>query len=250
MEEEYFAARKIEELPMHRAAWKRDVFERTCAYMRDLNYPTWGFVIYRCTYDDEDLWVRYLSQLKDFAHESLVEKRRAELLEQYLDFHVIEDRATLENASRQALRRHFKQWTSNQKIPAGDGFFWSKTGAELPRFRFFLYVDKQSLDTVVQFQNADNAYTGHPKFRLLLPPMVITVVDGSWTPDTVQSYEPQNEDGYPEIDGSSKRYVGFKHYLACFATGLYEDLHGYGLVDYESYTRPPAIGPRGKETMS
>lgn len=247
MEEDYFAARNIAELPRHRSSWKRDAFERTCANMRDLNYHTWGFVIYRCTYDDEDLWVRYLAQLKDFAHGYLVKTRRAELLEQYLDFHVIEDRATLENASRQDTRHHFNQWTSNQNIPAGDGFFWSKTGAELPRFRFFLYVDKQSLATVVQFQNADN---GHPYFRPLLPPMVVTVVDGSWTPDTVQSYEPQNEDGYPELDGSSKRYVGFEYHNAYYATALYETLHGNGLVDYGSYTRPPAIGPDAVNTMS
>ncbi|KAF9879532.1 hypothetical protein CkaCkLH20_03075 [Colletotrichum karsti] len=246
MADDYFAVRKIEDLPRQCPRGIYDVFDRTCANMRDLNYHTWGFVVYRCTYDDEELWARYLKQLKDFAHEYLVENRRAELLGQYLDFHVIEDRATLENASRQDLRRHFNQWVSNQNLPAGDGFFWSKTVAELPRFRFFLYVDKQCLDTVVQFQNADH---GHPYFRSLLPPMVIAVVDGSWTPDTVQSYHRSNEDGYPEIDGSTKRYVGYEYYMALFAAGLYESLHGVGLVDYESYNRPPAIAPTGKDTM-
>ncbi|KAK1674645.1 hypothetical protein BDP55DRAFT_633079 [Colletotrichum godetiae] len=192
---------------------------------------------------------RRLSQLRDFAHDYLVETRRTELLEQYLDFHGIDNRANLEKASRQDVRQHFKEWISNQNVPTGDGFSWSKTGAGLPRFRFFLYVDKQTLATVVQLQEEDDGHV-HPYFRPLLPAMVVTVVDGSWRPDTVQSYKPQNEDGYPEADDSSKRYVGFEYYNACYATALYEKLHGYGLVNYESYKRPPAIGPAGDQTMS
>ncbi|KAL0945014.1 uncharacterized protein CTRU02_202901 [Colletotrichum truncatum] len=92
-------------------------FRHTCLNMISTGIHKWGFVIYRCTYEDDELWNRYLAQLKSFYHADLLEKRRAELLEQYLSWDIIEDRATLENASRLEVRKHFNRWVTEQNVP-------------------------------------------------------------------------------------------------------------------------------------
>ncbi|KAF6827283.1 hypothetical protein CPLU01_09160 [Colletotrichum plurivorum] len=173
-------ARTLEELPTHFAHYGVDPYRHTCLGMISSGIHKWGFVIYRCTYDDDELWDRYLAQLKSLCHDNLVEDRRAELLEPYLDWVVIEDRATLDNASRVEVRKHFNQWLSRQNIT------WFPTRANpitpprgLPRFRYCLYVDKQCLDTVIQFQEANDG----TEWISQLPPMVFVVIDRTWTPD-------------------------------------------------------------------
>ncbi|GKT64089.1 hypothetical protein ColTof4_04365 [Colletotrichum tofieldiae] len=157
------------------ADYDRDAYKRTCLNMLSTGVHKWGFVIYRCTYDDDELWNRYLAQLKSFCHDELVEERRAELLEQYLDWVVIEDRATLDNASRFEVRKHFNQWLSGQNIPTFPAKAYTNTSPiELPRFRYCLYVDKQCLNTVTQFQEAND---GTALFLSQLPPMVYAYLD-------------------------------------------------------------------------
>ncbi|KAF6817198.1 hypothetical protein CPLU01_13645 [Colletotrichum plurivorum] len=175
-----FNARTLEELPTHLAHYGIDPFGRTCLSMLSTGIHKWGFVIYRCTYDDDGLWDRYLAQLKSLCHDDLVEEGRAELLEPYLDWIVIEDRATLDNASRVEVRKHFNQWLSKQNIPLlPTNLYLSVVPMELPRFRYCLYVDKQCLDTVIQFQKANDG----TDYISQLPPMVFAVIDRTWTPD-------------------------------------------------------------------
>ncbi|KAK1985566.1 hypothetical protein LZ30DRAFT_686053 [Colletotrichum cereale] len=283
-----FKARTIAELPTHLADYDRDAYQRTCLSMLSTGIHKWGFVIYRCTYDDDELWNRYLAQLKSFCHDELVEERRAELLEQYLDWVIIEDRATLDNASRFEVRKHFNQWLLEQNIPTFSAKAYINTfPIQLPRFRYCLYVDKQCLSTVTQFQEAND---GTALFLSQLPPMVFAIIDRTWTPNGTedkfdiykalkekdeddkehgddQDEEEEDEDeedddeedddeeyeyerGYPLIDGSDRRYVGWMYCSARCIGGLYEQLHGmYGLDDDDSYFRPPAIYPCSNRSM-
>ncbi|KAF6783757.1 hypothetical protein CSOJ01_15858 [Colletotrichum sojae] len=271
-----FNARTLEELPTHLAHYGIDPFRRTCLSMLSTGIHKWGFVIYRCTYDDDGLWDRYLAQLKSLCHDDLVEEGRAELLEPYLDWIVIEDRATLDNASRV------------ENIPLLPiNLYLSVVPMELPRFRYCLYVDKQCLDTVIQFQKANDG----TDYISQLPPMVFAVIDRTWTPDgpvdefdlakalkekdgddkeqganeqganeqdggeeddesgSEEESSEEEEDydhGHPLIDGSDRRYVGWVYCGAHNVVGLYETLHGMrGLDDEDTFHRPPRIWTRG-----
>ncbi|TID00245.1 hypothetical protein CH35J_006536 [Colletotrichum higginsianum] len=224
MEPDTYAARTLAELPTHPSAYRRDAYQRTCLNMISTGIHKWGFVVYRCTYDDDELWNRYLAQLKSFCSANLLEKRRAELLEQYLDWVVIDDRATLDNASQPEVRKHFNQWVSEQNVPTLPvTAITNRSPIQLPRFQYCLYVDKQCLDTVIQFQEAND---GTALFIDLLPPMVFAIVDRTWTlegtesddgddRDEAESEEDEDEEdeiedggGCPLIDGSDRRYVG------------------------------------------
>ncbi|WQF79052.1 hypothetical protein CDEST_04066 [Colletotrichum destructivum] len=259
MEPDNFDARTLAELPTHLSLYRRDIYQRTCLSMISTGIHKWGFVVYRCTYGDDELWNRYLTRLKRFCHDDLVENRRAELLEQNLDWVVIEDRVMLDNASR----------------------------SDMPRFRYCLYVDKQCLDTVIQFQEAND---GTALFKSSLPPMVFAFIDRTWTPDGTDGTDDDDDDdcgeyevegvkeekdgeeedeeeddddegeedeeeneandgGYPLIDGCVRKYVGWMYCNAIYVGGMYEHLLQQGLDDDESYQRPPAIFPRGKRSM-
>ncbi|KAK2059003.1 hypothetical protein LY76DRAFT_512970 [Colletotrichum caudatum] len=203
----------------------------------------WGFVIYRCTYDDDELWSRYLAQLKEFYHSHLAENRRAELLEQYLDWVVIEDRPTLDNASRPDIRRRFNQWVLEQDVPKLPvSLLTYRLPIQLPRFQYCIYVDKECLNTVTQFQEAND---GTSLFPAHLPPMVLAIIDRTWTPDGT---EDDDERGYPLIDGSDRKYVGWMYCNAFYVGVIYEDFHQGGLDD-NAYHRPPSIYPRNPRTM-
>ncbi|KAJ3952891.1 hypothetical protein N0V92_010654 [Colletotrichum tropicale] len=242
-----FDARTLEELSNERALNHRDVFSNISLDMINTGYHTWGFVVYRCTYDDDDLWNRYLMQLKQFCHEELVKGRRAELLEKYLDWVVIEDRANLDNASKSDVRRHFDGWVSEQGlVEPPSGAFPRPNVTKLPRFRFCLYVDKACVETVIRFQEAD---AGHPLLRPLLPAMVIVVLDREWSPDRTHGNVTMNDGGYPLIDGCDRKYVGWKYMNAFYTAGTYNDLHAVELDDWQDYIRPPAIGPLGDTSM-
>ncbi|KAF6815719.1 hypothetical protein CSOJ01_03399 [Colletotrichum sojae] len=197
----------------------------------------WGFVIYRCTYDGDELWDRYLAQLKSLCHDRLVEEGRAELLEPHLDWVVIEDRATLDNASRVEVRRHFNQWLSRQNIPLlpTRGYF-SVFPKDLPRFRYCLYVDKQCLDTVIQFQEANDG-TEHVS---QLPPMVFVVIDRTWTPDgPVDEFDLskalKEKDGDDEEQGGNEQDDGKEEEESEYEEEEYEEEedydHGHPLID-------------------
>ncbi|OBR11258.1 hypothetical protein CH63R_03554 [Colletotrichum higginsianum IMI 349063] len=265
MEPDTYAARTLAELPTHPSAYRRDAYQRTCLNMISTGIHKWGFVVYRCTYDDDELWNRYLAQLKSFCSANLLEKRRAELLEQYLDWVVIDDRATLDNASQPEVRKHFNQWVSEQNVPTLPvTAITNRSPIQLPRFQYCLYVDKQCLDTVIQFQEAND---GTALFIDLLPPMVFAIVDRTWTlegtesddgddRDEAESEEDEDEEdeiedggGCPLIDGSDRRYVGWVYCNAFYVGGLYETLHQRGLHDDETFPRPPAIYPCGDRSM-
>ncbi|KAK2026124.1 hypothetical protein LX32DRAFT_642130 [Colletotrichum zoysiae] len=268
-----YGARTLAELPTHSVHYGQDAFQQTCLNMISTGIHKWGFVIYRCAYDDDELWNRYLAQLKSFYHDNLVKERRAELLEPYLDLTVIEDQATLDNASRFEVRKHFNQWLSGQNIPKLSAHDYTHIARpiRLPRFRYCLYVDKQCLDTVTQFQAAND---GTALFPDLVQPMVYALIDRAWTPNgtedphdpfealrkkTLEEADDEEEDddeedaferGHPLIDGSDHRYVGWQYCNAIYVGTTYDELHRRsGLEHVDSYCRPPAIYPCGDVSM-
>ena len=93
-------------------------------------YPKWGFVIYRGTYADDSLWLKALALLKSNAYELLrsfdidVKLNHPdnstpgceELLGPDLQWTVIEDRATLDGATKDAVRARFREWAAARSV--------------------------------------------------------------------------------------------------------------------------------------
>ncbi|KAI8631761.1 hypothetical protein F5Y19DRAFT_472644 [Xylariaceae sp. FL1651] len=128
----------------------------TARRMRDTGFETWGFLIYRCTYGDDAAWDCYMQLFKEQVHDDLVCFGRELLMEQYPQWTVIEDKETLDGASK-------KQGGLPTRNDAS---------TRLPRFTYCLYVDQRCLDTMKAYLDAKDS--GAP----LLPYLVAVIIDG------------------------------------------------------------------------
>ncbi|OSS43557.1 hypothetical protein B5807_11748 [Epicoccum nigrum] len=100
----------------------------------------WGFVIYRCTYDDDEKWVRFMNHLNTRVRLNLDEDGSGFLFDR-IDWAVQEDRLTLENAGPSRVRRKFAQWVEDNR-QSDD---WLGT----PRFQFCAMVVQSDVDSVL-----------------------------------------------------------------------------------------------------
>lgn len=249
MDRNCYAARTLEELPDHDFALRDDPLRFIPLSMLWSGYHRWGFVIYRCAYGDDDLWNRYLAQFKKNLHNELVDGRRAELLEKYLDWVVVED-PKLDGAPKAEVRKRFRRWVAEQTREAG---LLPDYAAMVSRFKYCLYVDQKCLDTLEPFQRAGEnpSMQGHMGLYLR-PPMVIVVIDRRWRPRRIHIKE--KDRGHPLIEGCDERYVGWAYMKAFTIASLYNDFsHDREELDNpyapESYARPPRITPYGADSM-
>ncbi|KAK3681408.1 hypothetical protein B0T22DRAFT_473349 [Podospora appendiculata] len=82
--------------------------------MTQTRFYHWGFVIYRCAYGDDALWGRYLEYMKTSVSKTLERRQRRGLLEQYLEWTVMDNRKRLEGASKADVKKLFHNWYSNR----------------------------------------------------------------------------------------------------------------------------------------
>ncbi|KAG6365845.1 hypothetical protein INS49_000021 [Diaporthe citri] len=130
--------------------WGEHPMAITAFRMKKSGFRRFGFAVYRTTYDDDAAWERYLEVLKVTARRSLVHQGRDVLLEQYMDWPVISDRAKLDGASKADVRPHFKSWCAGRSEERdGPGATKDRAG-RLPRFKHCLYVDRKSLETLAK----------------------------------------------------------------------------------------------------
>ena len=86
----------------------REVLERNA----DLR---WGFVIYRCTYDDDEKWARFMDFLNTRVRLNLQDEDGENLFER-IDWAVQEDRESLDGAGPVAVREYVAERSSSKTL--------------------------------------------------------------------------------------------------------------------------------------
>lgn len=209
--------------------------------MQQTGYHKWGFAVYRCTYSDDNAWLRYVQYIKDQTVARLDYHGQQFLLEKYLDIQVIED-PQLDGASKPHIRSLFTERAEQDRKPENGGpgsatYF----GLMMPRFNYCVYVDQACLDTLPAREKWDRerAEGGH---QGEIPPSVVCAVI-----DTDCKPEGEGEGGYEPVEGCTRYFPGWMYYDAKNLTGLYDRLQFKEMVDdHESYVRPPAV-PQNKD---
>ncbi|KAK1564276.1 uncharacterized protein LY79DRAFT_530181 [Colletotrichum navitas] len=221
------------------STWADHPLGRTAYGMKRAGFHRWGFVIYRATYNDDTAWERYLKALKLTVRRALADEGGDVLLEQYIDWPVIADQPTLDGASKADVRKHFNSWCAAcSEERDGPGATKSKT-KRLPRFRYCVYVDRKCLDTLARLPaNQDKEDYDE------LSNVVAVVIDGAFDKRT-----PGDDKGlYPDIEGCTERYVGWRYEGIDMLVNTYEESHNYPLSHID-YKRPPLISPDGLSSM-
>ncbi|KAI1742855.1 hypothetical protein F4680DRAFT_411894 [Xylaria scruposa] len=220
----------------------------TAHTMRKTGFETWGFLIYRCTYGDNEAWNRYMEAFKERVHHELEYHGRDWLLEQYAQWTVVEDEETLNGASKQQVRERFVQWRDQHSVSqelseavmlARQSAFWAThPSTRLPRFTYCLYVDQKCLDTLKRYSEAKASGSS------LLDWPVIVMIDGDYSPGGRYTHPHRR---YPEVDGCTDEYVGWQYVSAgCVAT-MYNSFHYERMDAGGNFNRPPTIHPMGDE---
>ncbi|KAI7784813.1 hypothetical protein LA080_009132 [Diaporthe eres] len=220
--------------------WGEHPMAITAFRMKTAGFHRWGFPIYRTTYDDDAAWQRYLEVLKFTARKYLVRQGGDVLLEQYMDWPVISDRATLDGASKADVRRHFKSWCADRSEER-DGPGATEDGAgRLPRFKHCLYVDRKCLDTLAKMP--ENFF--ELKRKGVQSNVVVVVIDGAFDERT-----PGSDQGlHPDVEGCTEQYVGWRYEDIDLIISTYQQSHQYPL-SHQAYRRPPLISPFGFNSM-
>lgn len=209
--------------------------------MQQTGYHKWGFIIYRCTYSDDEAWLRYVQYIKDKTISSLDLMGQQFLLEKYLDFPVIEDRYQLEGASKSVVRTLFAEQAERdrQKDQGGPGTA-TPFAKMIPRFNYCVYVDQLCLDTLLAREKWEHEREQGQHQQGLPPRVICAIIDTDCEPDG------EGEDGYEPVEGCTRWFPGWMYCRADFLASLYDRLHFEELTEgYKSYERPPSV-PNGR----
>jgi hypothetical protein len=170
--------------PKIQAMGSKVPFGQTIHRMQVSGFHCWGFVIVRATsYDyDHQLWESFLTRIRTEAECSMTRQppfhsqpeieEAAALLLPLLRWDVLEDQDSLQDARVEGAIRPFLTWQNGTSIERdGQGAnSLSVRLASMPRFRYFVMVDNESLASL---EKTDNYIwnLGRP------PPIKVRVVD-------------------------------------------------------------------------
>ncbi|EWG35985.1 hypothetical protein FVEG_00161 [Fusarium verticillioides 7600] len=212
----------------------------TIRTMRKTGIHQWGFVIYRATYGDDDLWDRYLAALKENIRENLQRNKCHDLLDQYAHWEVVCMEAG--GNGKTDVRRLFAAWCAEQTDR-----FAEQPSLTPPRFTHCLYVNEECLSTLEAHEEA-RLKRKVPGLGPPLPPLVAVVIDGGYSPPS-RGWGLASRQEFPPVEGCSDKYVGWEYYNVVYIPLLYDKLHNQRLDDEPDYVRPPAIAPLGNLSM-
>lgn len=243
------------------SVWGEHPLAGTAFGMKRSGFHRWGFVIYRTTYDDDAAWERYLEVIKLTARQSLDRLGGDVLLDQYMDCRwtltlklspmlqpehyltrlpsgpVISDRDKFDGASKAKVREHFKSWCASRSEERDGPNATKNSTKRLPRYKRCLYVDRKCLDTLAKMP-ADYLET-QPHPRGVRPNVVVVVIDGLF--DRRRRDLEMDQLSYPDVEGCTTWYVGWRYEEVDFLVSTYENAHSEPLSEFFAYKRPPLI---------
>lgn len=171
---------------MHTQNNTADNIER---YLEEDGHRKWGFVIYRCTYENNSDWEEFMARLRYRIRNTLEFYNGLDMMDSLL-LTVFDDKSLFDDASTMSVREHFKQWTATAPaIEQGEGV----AASVAQRYRFCIQVDEAALESVVR--DAPDASTDG----------FVNLIWKDWAPRAPDPREPEEE----EIEGCTQHDVGW-----------------------------------------
>lgn len=219
-----------------RSLWETET-GRTYAKVRGTR-KKWGYVVYRTTYLNDEEWGRVKQIIVQKATDGAA---GIPDLMNYMEWIFVDDKATLDGASRASLRQRFRSWAA--ETAPGAGYDDAEYPGGHSRLVFFLEVDEESLRSIIDGTFTDDVgltVGGH-----------INVVDSQWEPDTKEFNHEEDRLADLEwqklmkpIDGCREVDVGWKKMEADLLTPEFQDELDWlmeGTNWHRMYTRPPRV---------
>jgi len=197
-------------------------------YLQADGHKTWGFVIYRCTYDSDDEWNEFMSRLRYRIRKTLEYYNGLDLMDS-LGLTVIEDSENLDDVEASVVREHFKTWAETAAARE-QGVVQDETRAwESQRYLYCIQVDAEVLESVVHWAEAPPAIDARSEG-------FVKIVSRYWEPFGARDRDPPQE----PIEGCTEVDVGWMMVDYTNVVEFYHILRSrndWGTV----YTRPPNV---------
>jgi len=208
---------------------------------------TWGYVIYRTTYEKDDDWDEFLRRLRFHMEQTFERCNGGDILDAFT-LTIFSDQALFNGANTIAIRSHFRQWAETaflteqrpqqaRDVPVESGSAEQVNNGRSPRYQFCIQVDEESLLSVTRDAPAPPAPDPTKKGWVKL-------ISKSWIPIEEDPRARPEQNVYEPIQGITERDVGWmKVPYARVMTDYYsgnETMNGWRT----EYCRPPeVVGP-------
>ncbi|KAB5580240.1 hypothetical protein GE09DRAFT_1081429 [Coniochaeta sp. 2T2.1] len=172
-------------------------------WLEEYKLNHWGFVIYRCTYSSQEKWDKFLALAKQEAYDCLEQEGTGVLsLYDKMDWTVIENAETLDGASILDTTRRFRAWVeSNERVenrddagrlPDNQGSILTHVWQSEVRYHFFMHVDEESLESVVDDEKARDPAAGY-FCKIVRPSLVEMREDARLAGEIPEDQDPLDE---------------------------------------------------------
>jgi hypothetical protein len=191
----------------------------------------WGWVIYRCTYADDEAWARFRARIENESREQIAQSDAPEIANR-LEWTWVTDSLSLDGISTAALRERFRTWTANevarQQLEDHDP-------ATISRFSYFIKVDEEVMRNLTGFLAPKAGWSGND---------FVKFVDANWEPAPPE--EQKDDEWEPEtwepIEECTEKDVGWMCISPTMLNAsFYETLNGDDMAWHLFYERPPSI---------
>lgn len=113
--------------------------------LRYLKHDKWGWVIYRCTYGDDEAWAKFQKIINERSRKGMAERDFPQEVVNGLEWTFLSDQSLFDGASRDQLRQHFHTWVTEAKTSEQPRDVDGKNYDLAARYQFFVYVDEAVL---------------------------------------------------------------------------------------------------------
>ncbi|KAF4184904.1 hypothetical protein CNMCM8927_001236 [Aspergillus lentulus] len=198
---------------------RHNLADRVEKALKEAGLRTWGFPIYRCTYQNDSDWAELLDRYRWHISDMLKNHNGLDMLHSFQTT-VFEHRALFEGASTATIREHFQKWatTAIQEESGGSPDMIRYSNVEAARYRFCLFVDEESLQSVLQAPIDD----------CLNKDASLNMLHGWWKPESIEDFiqegledvdNPEDllDDGYDPVGGCTLKDVGWMKVALCDA---------------------------------
>jgi hypothetical protein len=134
--------------PSRRTPERETVFNNADNVERQLQedgHKIWGWVIYRCTYANDEEWAEFMARIRYWNEYTLRSSNALDMLPS-VNYRVFENPDLFDNAHPSTIREHFTQWavTAPQQ-EQGEGAYPMRS----QRYNYCLHVDQEALLSVI-----------------------------------------------------------------------------------------------------
>jgi hypothetical protein len=209
----------------------------------DDGHRLWGFVIYRCTYKDDEKWKIFMDRFH-MEMERRMDGQEGQALLEKLEVTVLEN-PSWDEASTATIRAHFRDWCEkNAQREQGMPFPSDQRTWKGWRYHFCVYMDSHALESF------DEGADPKDFVKLILSPwksirdqpelLVERRPKPSWWKGTWPPAPPE----YDELEGNTEEDVGWMMVEFVSLVSMYTLMRRWDYWHHE-YKRPPIVATDG-----